>query len=167
MTVSPSLFIKEPGKTRNVFLASPELKKEAGRLKAGDLLNLKITRNLIQLTSTQSKAVIGEVYDPKIMAKLNFVQSQKGEISVIFVLVRKEGKGEKLTAQFLIKTSLPVFTEEVGSLDLKPYVRPGEVPAEELETETLVTNPEEKEELTEADTNPLSGLTVIDKEDLP
>lgn len=168
-TLSPSLFIKEPGKTKNLILESPGLKKESKSLKPGDVLEVKEGGGKTALYDRKTHHLIGEIEDEKINKKVSFTLLSKGEIIVIFVCFLKGGKSTSPAAQFLIKSSLPVFPEEASADTLRPFTRSGEIPqdADEAEETTSVVPDDANDETTlREETDPLAGLTVINKEDL-
>jgi len=166
--LSPSLFIKEPGRNKNLTLESPCLKKEVKSLRSGDLLEVRPNGGKVSLYSKQNKVVIAEIDDNKIVKKISFTLANKGEIMAIFVSLIKGVKAPKIAAQFLIKSSLPVFPEEKNQDTLKPFTRSGEIPHDEDDERNPGPEAEDANDETtlREETDPLAGLTVVNKEDL-
>lgn len=168
VSLSPSLFIKEPGRTKNLKITSPQLKKEARALKPGDLLEVKISDGKVSFYSLVSGRLVAEVGEEKIAKKINFTLNNKGEVLAIFVSLLKGFKSPSLGAQFLIKSSMPIFNDENLNADVKPFVRSGTTPAEEEEAEIETETEDSADDRThKSETDPLAGLTIINKEDLP
>lgn len=168
--LSPSLFIKEPGKTKNLNITSPQLKKEVKALKVGDLLDVRIVDDKVFLYSKSGNDLIAQVNDAKTAKKIIFTLKNHGQVLAIFVGTSKGLKATDPTAQFLIKSSMPIFNNESLNADLKPFVRSGVAPTEEEEPETETGTG--TEDLTDdrtrkSETDPLAGLRIIAKEDLP
>lgn len=167
-SLSPSLFIKEPGRTKNLILESPGLKKEVKALRPGDLLDVRPSGGKAVLYSKLTKEIIAEIEEEKINKKITFTLANKGEILAIFVSLVKGTKAPKVAAQFLIKSSLPVFPEESGGDGPKPFARSGEIPQDEEDEQ----NPGSEigdvndETTSHEETDPLAGLTVVNKEEL-
>jgi|GEM_PF-6888225 hypothetical protein len=167
--LSPSLFIKEPGRTKNLIVVSPTLKKGVKSLKPGDLLGIESNGGKVILCSKLTKETIAELDDERIVKKVTFTLANKGEIIAIFVNLVRGLKAPAIAAQFLIKSSLPVFPEDVSGNTLRPFARSGEIPQEEGANEqsqipeSVDTN---DDSIPHEDTDPLAGLTVINKEEL-
>ena len=102
------------------------------------------------------------------MKKIAFTFANRGEILVIFVSLVKGTKSPRIMAQFLVKSSLPVFPEEAANSELRPFTRSGEIPQDDdSERPVEDSNGESGDEtVTHDDTDPLSGLTIVNKEDL-
>lgn len=167
--LSPSLFIKEPGKTKKLILESPSLKKEAKCLKPGDVLDVKNSGDKTALYCRQTGQLVGEIEDGKINKKVAFTLSNRGEILIIFVGFLKGGKLAKTAAQLLLKSSLPIFPEEAAANTLRPFTRSGEVPHDDEDGEgSPAPAPDDANDETtlREETDPLAGLTVINKEEL-
>lgn len=167
-SLSPSLFIKEPGRTKNLVIESPSLRKEVKSLRPGDLLDVRAEGGKVTLSSKLTKEVIGEILEEKINKKITFALSNKCEILVIFVSLVKGVKAPKMAAQFLIKSSVPVFPEESPGASLKPFVRSGEIPQDEKDdlSSSSDTTDANDETTSHEETDPLAGLTVVGKDDL-
>lgn len=135
-------------------------------MKAGDVLDVKISDGISRLFLKQTKILIAEINDGKINKKINFTLANKGEILVIFVNLIKGTKSPKIAAQFLIKSSLPVFPEETANSELKPFIRSGEIPQDEDETHENEPSEPNDETVGREEIDPLAGLTIVNKEDL-
>ncbi|MCL5004054.1 MAG: hypothetical protein M1352_02170 [Patescibacteria group bacterium] len=170
--ISTSLFIKEPGRTKNLILLGENLSREVKNLKRGNLLQVKSENGKVRLYS--GKALVGEVADARLSQKIKYVISQKAEVLAIFVsLIKapkqaKQGGRDKMgwQAAFLLKASLPVFADEPMGLDLKPFLRSSEFSAEDGEQPAdggdEAAESDKEENLPEEETNPLFGLRVLE-----
>lgn len=158
-----SLFVKEPGKTRTLILEEEALQKTAGGLKLADILEIKKENGKIIIFS-QSRGKIAEIGAPELAAKLSFALENKADLKVIFVSLSKNTAG-KTRVQFILRSSLPIFANEKTSA-LKPFWRGLEVGHAEKgdEEKAPEENLNEEEPLREDETNPLSGLNLVDPE---
>ncbi len=137
-------------------------------MRPGDLLDVTPGGGKVTLCSKLTKEVIAEIEEEKINKKVTFTLANKGEILAIFVSLVKGVKAPKVAAQFLIKSSLPVFPEEAAGDSLKPFVRSGEIPQEEEDGQNPgpETGDSNDETTSHEETDPLAGLTVVSKEEL-
>lgn len=166
MSLSTSLFIKEPGRTKNFRVASPSLKKAVKNLKSGDLLNVRVANEKVCLYAATSNELIAEVNEEKTAKKIIFSLNNEAEVLAIFVGLLKGLKSPQIGAQFLIKSSIPVFNQEAVKLELKPFTRTGAIPSEDEEGELEAEDPTD-EKTVKSETDPLAGLTIIHKDDPP
>ena len=94
--------------------------------------------------------------DERLSQKIRFLESQKARFFAIFISFQKP------TAQFLIKSELPIFADEKTELELKPYARIKDLEEDEVGSHILDGDEEVVEE---EEKNPLTGLKIIDKEE--
>lgn len=135
-----ALFIKEPGRAKEIRLELtaplPALKK----LKAGDILDFKSEDGRLLVTNDKS-AELGEMEPGDLKEKIQWALQKNKEVFAV-VLDR-----EKKKVGLLIKTDAPLFKDDPEeSGDLRLFAETG---ASALEEENTAA-PEEKEESGEA-----------------
>lgn len=153
-SLNSSFFIMEPGKTKTIFLETSHLEKSAQHLKTGDALKVRSEEGHL-LLEHETFGRVGEITQAKLFKKISYSLSQGAEVQVLFINAQNGG------ASFLVKSSLPIFSDEKDKREFKPYAR-----AFAAEAAESAESAEEKDEdqVSPEETNPLSGLTIIDKE---
>lgn len=161
-----SLFVREPGKTRTLFLEGAHLFKAVKNLTRAEVLEIRKEDEKICLVNKKGE-LVGRVEEQELAAKILFALGSNAELEAIFVSLNQIGNSNSnLRAQFILKSSLPIFANEKKN-DLKPFLRAGEIGSENKKNDDEKAHDETaspEEALTEEEANPLAGLSIIGEE---